>query len=500
MPNEQIAGVQVELELSTAKAKEALQAFAKKASGEPVEIDAKPSEKSLSKFAEAFSGKGTAQAAGGISQALGSLNGGIQGAIGGITQLTSKMGAWGAVIAAVIAVFTILFQDTDTMAAMTRSFNSILVNLKHELAPVIAILGDILIPAFDLLARLMKPVGQIITAALAPALEGIMLLVDIIMQLLEPFLVMLEGFTKILAPLANLLRIFLLPLFMLQGALEKMNPMLEQLASAFDAIGKAVEDLVNWILSLFGIPPLETSTSGEINKGTNSRFDAWDATNATQVVADNTGEIAETSSKILSAIENVSNAIKGAVLTIKQIFDPLFNWIDDFFADFKAAFQELFAPIKEATRNGLENIFSSLTNKEIGVANDLFNEEGRWGDGYQFGDIIGTLQDLGSLFIGKGWLWGKKKPEQIYFESGGTIGAQVWAMSESGNPEFLFNSGGYDSVINANALENAMYSALVRAGAGNSPQKIEVTARQGSVRTFVQTILPELIFQLKGRV
>lgn len=54
MPNEQIAGVQVELELSTAKAKEALQAFAKKASGEPVEIDAKPSEKSLSKFAEAF--------------------------------------------------------------------------------------------------------------------------------------------------------------------------------------------------------------------------------------------------------------------------------------------------------------------------------------------------------------------------------------------------------------------------------------------------------------
>lgn len=500
MPNEQIAGVQVELELSTAKAKEALQAFAKKASGEPVEIDAKPSEKSLSKFAEAFSGKGTAQAAGGISQALGSLNGGIQGAIGGITQLTSKMGAWGGVIAAVLAVLAILFKDTDTMAAMTRSFNSILANLKHELAPVIAILGDILIPAFDLLARLMKPVGQIITAALAPALEGIMLLVDIIMLLLEPFLVMLEGFTKILAPLANLLRIFLLPLFMLQGALEKLNPMLEQLASAFDAIGKAVEDLVNWILSLFGIPPLETSTSGEVGS-TNSRFDAWDTTNATQVVADNTGEIAETSSKILSALENVSNAIKGTGLTIKQIFDPLFNWIDNFFPDFKAAFSELFAPIKEAKRKVLENIFSSLTDKEIGVANDLFNEEGRWGDGYQLGDILGTLSDLGSLLIGKGWIWGKKKPEPIYYlESGGTIGAQVWAMSESGNPEFLFNSGGYDSVINANALENAMYSALVRAGAGNSPQKIEVTARQGSVRTFVQTILPELIFQLKGRV
>ena len=80
-----------------------------------------------------------------------------------------------------------------------------------------------------------------------------------------------------------------------------------------------------------------------------------------------------------------------------------------------------------------------------------------------------------------------------FWDDGGTLGAQVWAMNEKGNPEFVFNSGGYDSVINANALENAMYNALKRAGVSDkSTIELKVGDSSADARQLVRWLLPAL--------
>lgn len=84
-------------------------------------------------------------------------------------------------------------------------------------------------------------------------------------------------------------------------------------------------------------------------------------------------------------------------------------------------------------------------------------------------------------------------------EDGGTVaGAQVWGMNEKGNPEFLFNAGGHDTVINADILADAVAEGMSRA-----PQhtgKIEVGIKAGAPagpRELAQWLLPSLQFMLR---
>lgn len=87
-------------------------------------------------------------------------------------------------------------------------------------------------------------------------------------------------------------------------------------------------------------------------------------------------------------------------------------------------------------------------------------------------------------------------------KEGGTIrnGAQVWGMNESGNPEFIFNAGGRDTVVNADILAEAVYKGVVRAVSGRqTTQRIEVGVREGTPagpRELAQWLLPSLKFAL----
>ena len=85
---------------------------------------------------------------------------------------------------------------------------------------------------------------------------------------------------------------------------------------------------------------------------------------------------------------------------------------------------------------------------------------------------------------------------------GGTLqtGAQIWGMNEQGNPEFMFNAGGRDTVVNADILAEAVYNGVVRAISGRqTTQRIEVGVKEGAPagpRELAQWLLPSLKFAL----
>ena len=79
-------------------------------------------------------------------------------------------------------------------------------------------------------------------------------------------------------------------------------------------------------------------------------------------------------------------------------------------------------------------------------------------------------------------------------------GTQIWGMNEQGNPEFMFNAGGRDTVVNADILAEAVYSGVVRAISGKqTTQRIEVGVKEGTPagpRELAQWLLPSLKFAL----
>lgn len=106
-------------------------------------------------------------------------------------------------------------------------------------------------------------------------------------------------------------------------------------------------------------------------------------------------------------------------------------------------------------------------------------------------DWANTAVDAVTGFFGKLKFW----------KDGGTLseGAQIWGMNEKGNPEFIFNAGGHDTVINSDILSDAVYSALVRADKGQELQ-LEVSIKEGmpaGPRELAQILLPSLQFLMK---
>ena len=190
-----------------------------------------------------------------------------------------------------------------------------------------------------------------------------------------------------------------------------------------------------------------------------------------------------------------NNIILGIWDTIKFIWDKIkevFTWLGDFFVNMGEVIVDGVKKAWEWIKDTGKNLTSGITaSKDAGFGGGLFTEQGRWGDGYQFGDVTGSVIDFGAGLVGKGWLWA----------DGGTldIGAQIWGMNEKGNPEFLFNAGGHDTVINAEILEDAMYRAAVKADKQSGARELKVSIKEGTPagpRELVQWILPTLKFSL----
>ena len=482
--DEAVAQVYAELKLATDNAKQALKQFAAEASGTEVKVKAKPDEKSLNKFAEAFTGNNTgSKGSQAVEQALKGITGGMEGLMGALKGLG---GALGTVAIAITAVL-LLMKGTDTLTAILQSLANIFDTVQEALAPVIALLGDILIPVLDLISRILKPIAEVVAAVLAPVLEVVALLVDIIIKLLEPALVQLEGIAEILKPILELARLVTIPLMLLSAVLQALEPLVNLLSQAFQALADVIDRLVGWIFRALGIPrQVDTITTGtKQKKGTNSSLDTWEVSKDDQVV--------KNTNQTVSELKNVVTELKSQGKTEQEIKDSL----GELYGLTEQQVDALLKQIDQAERP--HGFFGGVNaSKDLGFGGGLFTDKGRWGDGYQFGDVTGSVVDFGLGLVGKGWLW-KDGGTLPTYDGGGTVGAQIWGMNEAGNPEFLFNSGGYDSIINADALEQSMFNALKRAGYGGT-QKLEVSSKQGSTRDFVAFLLPELIFQLKGRV
>ena len=476
--DESVASVYAELKLATDNAKEALKQFAAEASGTEVQVKAKPDEKSLKGFADAFSGKGSTSSKGAtaVEQALKGITGGMNGLMGALKSLG---GALGTVAIAITAVL-LLMQGTDTLQAMMESLSNVFDTVQEALAPVIALLGDIFIPILDLVSRLLKPIAEVLAGVLAPVLEAVALVVDIVIQLLEPFMVVLEGIAKVLSPILELLRIFLIPLMILQSVLQALEPITRLLADAFQLLADMIDFLVGWLFDLLGLSRnVDTITTGTKKaKGTNSALDSW-YTSTDEQVAKNTGQT-------VSELEKVIDELRSQGLTEGEIKDKL----GELYGLTEQQVDALLKQIDDAKRpSGLLGGINA--DKDLGFGGGLFTDKGRWGDGWQWGDVTGSVVDFGLGLVGKGWLWEKGGTLPTYKDSG-TIGAQIWGMNEAGNPEFLFNSGGYDSVINANALEDAMYNALKRANKGKDVIELKVNGAGADARQLVRWLMPAL--------
>ena len=85
------------------------------------------------------------------------------------------------------------------------------------------------------------------------------------------------------------------------------------------------------------------------------------------------------------------------------------------------------------------------------------------------------------------------------FYDGGSLdmGTQIWGMNEKGNPEFMFNAGGYDSVINADILEKAIArgteSAIISSGLlASSNQELIIKGDRIDNDALARAIFPAL--------
>lgn len=474
--DEAVAQVYAELKLATDNAKEALKQFAAEASGTEVKVKAKPDEKSLNKFAEAFTGKNTgSKGSQAVEQALKGITGGMEGLMGALKSLG---GALGTVAIAITAVL-LLMKGTDTLTAILQSLANIFDTVQEALAPVIALLGDILIPVLDLISRILKPIAEVIAAVLAPVLEVVALLVDIIIKLLEPALVYLEGLAEILKPIFELARLVSIPLMLLSAVLQALEPLVNLLSQAFQALADVIDMLVGWIFDALGISrQVDTITTGTKQKGTNSSLDSWEVSKDDQVV--------KNTDQTVSELKNVITELKSQGKTEQEIKDSL----GELYGLTEQQVDALLKQIAQAERP--HGIFGGVNaGKDLGFGGGLFTDKGRWGDGYQFGDVTGSVVDFGLGLVGKGWLW-KDGGTLPTYDGGGTVGAQIWGMNEAGNPEFLFNSGGYDSIINANALEDAMYNALKRANKGKDVIELKVNGAGADARQLVRWLMPAL--------
>lgn len=474
--DEAVAQVYAELKLATDNAKEALKQFAAEASGTEVKVKAKPDEKSLNKFAEAFTGKNTgSKGSQAVEQALKGITGGMEGLMGALKSLG---GALGTVAIAITAVL-LLMKGTDTLTAILQSLANIFDTVQEALAPVIALLGDILIPVLDLISRILKPIAEVVAAVLAPVLEVVALLVDIIIKLLEPALVYLEGLAEILKPIFELARLVSIPLMLLSAVLQALEPLVNLLSQAFQTLADVIDMLVGWIFDALGISrQVDTITTGTKQKGTNSSLDAWEVSKDDQVV--------KNTDQTVSELKNVITELKSQGKTEQEIKDSL----GELYGLTEQQVDALLKQIDQAQRP--QGIFGGVNaSKDLGFGGGLFTDKGRWGDGYQFGDVTGSVVDFGLGLVGKGWLW-KDGGTLPTYDGGGTVGAQIWGMNESGNPEFLFNSGGYDSIINANALEDAMYNALKRANKGKDVIELKVNGAGADARQLVRWLMPAL--------
>ena len=445
--------------------------------------------------------------------ATGGINGmtsGMEGLAQGATKLAGVLG----IVAAVVSLVVKLFQGTDSWKQIQQALESTIKTLREMMSGILSITAD-------LISTLLQIVKDILPI-LQPALDQIAFALKIVTSVLQI-----------------------------------LEPVIKAIGDAFSTVYDIFKGFLKDVTGI-DMGAITGTTTGTVQADYNSSLDTWETSGSIVIENKQLEEQKETNKRlgfigelingigefiggVLSALkpflEPILNVIKGILEFLKPIFitmgnvvesifsnilEPLFNnvlkplyenvlkplyenimkpifdfvsqifdFVSGFFTNLWKGLEEGLALIWKVTKDTAKNVFSGFSaSKDLGFGAGLFTSQGRWGNGYQFGDITGSALDFTLGVFGKGWLW----------DDGGTldIGAQVWGMNEKGNPEFLFNAGGHDTVINADILEDAMYQAQVRANSSRSG-KLEVSLKEGTPagpRELVNWILPSLKFQL----
>lgn len=405
-----------------------------------------------------------------IAKVAKSATNGFAGLGNSLANVANKVPKVAGIITLIIAVISALIKllaNTDTWKAFVESLSKLTDKVKKILAPALAIIGEVLIVIVDALEKFL------------PLLEG---LADIVSLLVEPTV----GISKALKPLLDIVNRILVPIQelgkllidmsletfyrqveMLAEVIEVISVLLEPLIVLLEVVADAIKTVFQAVARVLGFDGRKTwaSTSGMQAGNYKTSLDVWQTTG---------DRVTKGDEEIIGAIDEETKELGGFKDFLKGFLQPIMESI------------EFIKPIIKFLG---DTIAVLLPSSGTGFGGGLFNETGRWGNGYQFGDITGSIVDFALGLIGKGWLWA----------DGGTldVGAQIWGMNEQGNPEFLFNAGGHDSVINAEILEEALYKAVKRAGGTNG--RIEVSVKEGTPagpRELAQWLLPSLKFAL----
>jgi len=464
--------VEASLRLDTTEAKKQLENLSGTTGTGAVEVslpkdtEIKVPKEATKSFKEIFTGdKGLANVG---KVARGAL-GGINGLAGSISSLLPALGA----VAAAIMLIVKLLQGTDTLKAIMEQWNSLMNAVQEIMAPLLSVVGDIVI---------------------------------VLLQMVESIL-------PILQPAIDMLTF---QLSMLAQILELITPVIEFVGQAFTFLWDIMKNIISAIT--FGLVNLGTvrgSTTGLKTENTKTSLDTWEVsgeekpTAGDKLIADTVAEGTKATGGFFT------NLIDGVV----SFFEPILNVWADILRSIWDVIMKIVAPIADAivavlnivasALNGIASVFNGV----VGVIKSILE---LIQSAFSFlAGIINTIKSgINTFIIGPiNWILGKIKGINILgakpfdfikliqtFADGGTLGAQVWGMNEKGNPEFLFNSGGHDTIINARILEDAMYNAMVRA-AGTSSKELQVSVKGSSnlgARELANWVLPYLKFNLGG--
>lgn len=412
-----------------------------------------------------FSGE---QGLGNVGRVARSAAGGIKGvgmSLAGVASAgkaaSSALGAVLSIIIAIIAIIAKLLQGTDTMEQIKKTISSIVYVLQNILAPNLSLIGDIV-------ATLGRIVNDVL-AVLKPAINFTSLFLSFVLDILTA----LEPIIEVVV-----------------GCILKLE----------EALAKLIKFLTFGLLDLTKAISGSTSGVGASNK---TKLDTWATT------SDDAYDRLETSSEMFeSAVDKFSKLGEGWPEFKERVFGSFvdaWNKVGDFakkiWSDIKTVAVAIWNPVKDSAiqvwttvRDWFREIWQKIKDFFGGIGDKVKGiGEGIKKAGSAIKDAFSSAWD--KVKTGASNAWGKVK-NFFGFADGGTIGSQVWGMNEQGNPEFIFNAGGHDTVINANILSDAMYKAMVKAQ-GNNQLKIEVGIKEGTsagARELVQWILPSLKF------
>lgn len=375
-----------------------------------------------------------------------SATGGVNNFMGSLSNVSNSVGAVAGAVgiaAAGIAVFVKLLEGTDTMKEIMSEVNNLFNEFRQIMAPLISIVGDLII-------TLIK-------------------LVEDILPLLEPII---DAISLSLQPLVTVLQL--------------LEPIIRLLGEAFSYLYDIIKNLINTItFGLVDLNALGGSTTGLKQNGYKSSLDVWETS----------GETAE------EKLSNAGDKLEEAAFDIKETFSNLFKDIGNIFTQVKDglvnAGETAWNWIQKTATNVWDGIKNTATNVWDGFKNAVSNV------GSAVSSVVTNVWDGAKNVASRvgeavGGFFGKLK----FWDDGGTLGlgAQIWGMNEKGNPEFLFNSGGTDTVINADILERAMYNAVKRANSeiGNREVKLNISGSQADARQLVKWLLPALKLELRS--